>query len=99
MRPRLLAFLASACLALATSSAFAYTYEDTLTTIWRPLPNLPALVRPGDSFTVWANAPSTAGAWSASLGFGSLQIPLTSSGGGWQPTKGRWELSFTVPAG
>lgn len=97
MRPRALALLLPALLALAPAAARAYTYGDTLTTIWRPLPNLPALARPGDAFTVWANAPSGAGGWAASLQFGALNVPLAPAGGGWQAAKGRWELQFTVP--
>jgi len=50
----------------AAGSASAYTYGDTLTLIWKPLPNLPSFVRPGESFTVWANAPSSASGWAAS---------------------------------
>ena len=98
MRPRLLTPVWVVLLSLP-AIARAYTYGDTLTTIWRPLPNLPALARPGDAFTVWANAPSSASNWSASLEFGSLHVPLAATGGGWQPTRGRWELSFTVPPG
>lgn len=85
-------------LAILASPLHAWTYGDTLTTIWRPLPNLPALARPGDSFAVWADAPSSAGAWSASLQYGALNVPLVLSGGGWQATN-RWEFSFTVPLG
>ena len=86
-------------LAGAPHSARAWAFGDTLTTIMRPLPNLPVLVQPGAAFTVWAIAPSGAGAWTASLELGGLTVPLTPSGGGWQASKGRWELSFTVPAG
>src|SRR5689334_24066423 len=99
MRPRTLPALLLALALLAVSRpAAAYTYGDTLTTIMRPLPNLPALVQRGTAFTVWALAPSGAGNWSASLQLGALTVPLTPSGGGWQASKGRWELSFTVPA-
>jgi hypothetical protein len=84
-------------LLVAPRPAAAWTYGDTLTTIMRPLPNLPALVQRGSAFTVWALAPSAAGGWSASLQLGALTVPLTPSGGGWQASKGRWELSFTVP--
>src|SRR5262249_52946533 len=84
---------------LASVPVHAWTYGDTLTTIWRPLPNLPALARPGDTFTVWANAAPGAGNWAAALHFGALTVPLTAAGGGYQATKGRWELGFTVPGG
>jgi hypothetical protein len=86
-------------LILLPAAARAWTYGDTLTTIWRPLPNLPAIARPGDAITVWADAPSSVTGWSASLQFAALTVPLIPSGGGWQPTKGRWELLFTVPPG
>lgn len=103
MRPRHLVALVLCVLAplsiTAATPSHAYTYGDTLTVIWRPLPNVPALARPGDAVNVWANAPSGAGNWTASLQYGALSVPLALSGGGWQPTKGRWELAFTVPAG
>jgi hypothetical protein len=86
-------------LVAAPTAARAYSYGDTLTTIWRPLPNLPVIVRPGDTFTVWANAASGVSGWSASLQFAALTVPLTPAGGGYQASKGRWELQFTVPAG
>ena len=100
MRPRILACLLLALpLSSAPGPAAAWSYGDTLTTIMRPLPNLPVLVQRGTAFTVWALAPSSAGNWSASLQLGALTVPLVPSGGGWQASKSRWELSFTVPAG
>src|SRR5262249_10195373 len=50
MSLRRLALTTVAVLALMAKSAHGYTYGDTLTTIWRPLPNLPAMARPGDAF-------------------------------------------------
>ena len=100
MRPRTLAgLLLALTLSSAAAPAAAYTYGDTLTTIMRPLPNLPALVLPGGAFTVWALAPSNAGNWSAALQLGALTVPLAPNGGGWQASKGRFELSFAVPPG
>ncbi len=99
---RLRTLLASALLVACTmmpSISHAYTYGDTLTIILKPLPSLPALARPGDAFTVWANAPGGATGWGASLAYGALNVPLTAAGGAWQPTKGRWELTFSVPPG
>ena len=46
---------------------------------------------------MWANAPSAAGGWGASLRFGALGVGLLPAGGGWQPTRARWELGFVVP--
>jgi 3',5'-cyclic AMP phosphodiesterase CpdA len=100
MRTRILPpVLAGVLLSLAPAAAHAWTYGDTLTTILRPLPNLPALARPGDGVTVWADAGSGTTGWAATLLFGALRVPLAPAGGGWQPTKGRWELAFTVPPG
>ena len=90
--------LAGIALLPARPSA-AYTYGDTLTVIYRPLPNIPAIVRPSDSFTIWANAPSTATGFTASLHFSALTVPLIPSGGGWVPAQSRWELSYQVPSG
>ncbi len=100
MRLRILLFtLLLAAGAMAPSAARAWTYGDTLTVILRPLPSLPALARPGDSVTVWASAGSGATGWAAALQFGAVNVPLVPGTGAWQPTKGRWELAFTVPPG
>ena len=93
----ILALLAAAT--CAPSSASAWTWGDTLTTIWKPLPNIPALALPGDTIPVWANGPSSAIGWSAQLRYGSHVVPLLPAGGGWIANRGRWELGFTVPAG
>ena len=82
-----------------TGPARAYTYGDTLTLIWKPLPNLPSFVQPGQNLTVWANAPSSTSGWTASLRLASLEVPLTLAGGGWQPSLARWVLEFAVPSG
>ena len=90
MRPHLApAFLTALALATLATPARAWTYGDTLTVIERPLPNLPALARPGDLVTLWALAPSSAGSWSATLQLGALTVPLVPAGGGWQGTLGR----------
>lgn len=85
--------------ALSPAPAAAYSYGDTLTVIWRPLPNLPSLVSPGDTLTVWANAPSAASGWQAALRFASLEVPLAPAGGAYAPSRVRWELGFVVPPG
>lgn len=76
MRPRILALLIALATFAAPRPASALAYGDTLTTIMRPLPNLPALVQRGHAFTVWALAPSGASNWSASLQLGALTVPL-----------------------
>jgi hypothetical protein len=74
-----------------------YYGPDTLRVIWKPLATIPALVRPGDTLTVWANASSAPANWSATLGFGSLQVPLIPVTGTFQADLGWWVLGFQVP--
>ena len=93
------ALLLASLILLAPASVRAYTYGDTLTVVWRPLPNLPSFARPGDTLTVWANAPSSASSWSAGIQYAALDVPLLAAGGGWDAAKGRWELLFQVPPG
>jgi len=77
--------------------ASAWTYGDTLTVIWKPLPNLPTILRPGDVLTVWAHTSSGAAGWNASLRLGSLTYPLVSTNAVWDASLGWWVLSFQVP--
>src|SRR5260221_345823 len=77
--------------------ARAWTYGDTLTVVWKPLPTLPAIVRPGDTLAVWANAPSSATGWSASLRFGALTAPLAPSRGRLCAFHRRLELGACQP--
>jgi hypothetical protein len=93
------AALVVAAVLCAPAPALAWTYGDTLTTLWRPLPSLPALVRPGDTLTVWANAPSSVSGFGATLRFGSLDVPLAAAGGGYVASRARWELGFRIPPG
>jgi hypothetical protein len=79
--------------------AAAWTYGDTLTVIWKPLPNLPTILRPADTLTVWAKASSGASSWSAALRLGALSYPLAPAGGGWNSSCGWWVLGFAVPQG
>jgi hypothetical protein len=90
--------------ATSTESNYSCTYSnavyygpDTLRVIWKPLATLPALVRPGDTLTVWANAPGSAITWSATLGFGTLRVSLAPVSGGFDPSLGWWVLGFQVP--
>jgi hypothetical protein len=84
---------------LLPTQAHAWAWGDTLTTIWKPLPNLPQLARPGDTVQVWANAPSNVTGWSANLLYGDVEVALPAAGGGWQAARQRWELGVVVPAG
>ena len=88
----------AACLSLAVAaSAQTYTIGDTLTTIQKPLPNIPSLVLPGQTLAINCDAsPGTTG-WTASLRRGGLDIPLTLDGASYDPTTLWWTLSATVP--
>jgi hypothetical protein len=89
--------LVLALLAALPAPAHAWDRGDTLTVIWRPLPNLPAIVRPGDDLTVWANARFDAGGWNAALQLGPSRFPLVRTSGGWDPSLGWWVLGFVIP--
>jgi hypothetical protein len=91
--------IAFACLAhfLVASAAFAYAPGDTLTVILKPLPNIPSFVQPGGNVAVWANAPSSATSWSASIAQGVNTQPLSLVSATYEPTLVRWNLVFQVP--
>jgi hypothetical protein len=91
--------IALALLVTLHRPASAWTFGDTLTVIWKPLPNLPTILRPGDTLTVWAKASSTASNWDAALRLGTLSYPLAPAGGGWDSSYGWWVLGFSVPQG
>jgi hypothetical protein len=97
MRRRLTLLATLLLLAACGRPAAAYTWGDTLTVIWRPLPNVPAFAVPGGTLPVWARAPAGATGWSASLMLGSIVKPLTYAGGSYESTTGTWSLSFTLP--
>jgi hypothetical protein len=99
MRRTVLLLLLAASLFALPDTAHAWAWGDTLTVIWKPLPNIPSFARSGDTLTVWANAAPAAGAWSANLRRGTHTYGLLPAGGGWQPTLGRWVLNFQVPPG
>jgi hypothetical protein len=94
----LLARIAVAALLACPGVARAFTYGDTLTTIWRPLPNLPAIHVPSETLTVWATAPSNASGWGATLVRGTLSYPLPAGALAYDATYQRWNLEFALPA-
>lgn len=79
--------------------AFAFTYGDTLTTIWRPLVNVPAIHAAGETLVVWANAPSSATGWGASLRRGSISYALAPAQTQYDALYQRWHLRFALPSG
>jgi hypothetical protein len=83
--------------AMAPAPARAFTYGDTLTTIWRPLVNLPAIHTPAETLLVIANAPSGASGWAASLRHGTIALPLAAASLGYDGVYQRWNLRFLLP--
>lgn len=70
---------------------------DTLTVIQRPLVNIPALVRPGDTLTIECEAaPGTTG-WAAALGRGSADIPLSIASATYDASTLWWTIEAEVP--
>src|SRR5262249_3286895 len=67
-----------------------YYGRDTLRVIWKPLATIPEFVRPGDTLTVWANAPAVPTNWSAMLGFGALSVPLVPALSSFRSDLGWW---------
>jgi hypothetical protein len=71
---------------------------DTLTVIQRPLLNIPALVRPGDTLVINCDAiPATTG-WTAQLQYGLTQFPLTILSSSYDATTLWWSLSAEIPS-
>ncbi|MCK4414833.1 MAG: metallophosphoesterase [Candidatus Eisenbacteria sp.] len=70
---------------------------DTLTVIQRPLLNIPALVRPGDTLQIECAAdPATIG-WAAQLEYGQILLPLEIAGAFYDPATLWWTLEACVP--
>lgn len=95
--PRIVLAIAALGLA-APQGAAAFTYGDTLTTIWRPLINLPAIHTPAETLAILANAPSSATGWMATLRHGTIAYPLTSASLAYDATYQRWNLRYRLPA-
>jgi hypothetical protein len=70
---------------------------DTLTVIQRPLLNIPALVRPGDTLIIECDAdPATTG-WAAQLQYELTQVPLTILSSSYDATTLWWSLFAEIP--
>lgn len=97
------AILALALTALLSSSipAAAQTFPlgDELTTIQRPLLNIPAFARPGDTFPIECEAPSSTTGWQAELIHEAKTIPLDISSASYDASTLWWTLQAEVPSG
>ena len=92
-----LALIVLLALATAPASAQTYTLGDTLTVIQRPLLNIPALVRPGDTLEISCAADPTTTGWAASLRFGALDVPLSVTASSYDASTTWWTVQATVP--
>lgn len=71
---------------------------DTLTLIMRPLLNIPEIVEQDAVFTAWADAPPTAGDWSAALLREGLRQELAVESAAFDAAEQWWRLELRAPA-
>ena len=79
------------------ASRAAIPIGDTLTVIQRPLLNIPAIVREGDTLHIQCDADPAANGWEARLIYGPLEVPLEGCGSAYDPTTLWWTVSARVP--
>ncbi|MCD4690434.1 metallophosphoesterase [bacterium] len=72
---------------------------DTLTTVMRPILSVPAIVTPGQSFTIEAIASPTTSDCSAELRLGGLAYELGIWNTNYSHAHERWFMSASVPSG
>ncbi len=82
-----------------SASAQTFPLGDELTTIQRPLLNIPAFARPGDTFPIECDAPSGTSSWAAELVHENQVVPLTIQSASYSASTLWWTLQATVPAG
>lgn len=70
---------------------------DTLTTIMRPLLNIPAILAPGDTLAIECSAGPATVDWAASLLRGTRVLDLPLLGASYDPTTLWWRLRALVP--
>jgi hypothetical protein len=70
---------------------------DTLTVIQRPLLNIPAFVKPGDTLVIECDADPTAFDWVAELVRNHATVPLDIAGSAYDPLGLQWMISAVVP--
>jgi Calcineurin-like phosphoesterase/Bacterial Ig domain len=70
---------------------------DTLTVIQRPILNIPAIVRPGDTLTIECEATPGVLGWTAELLRGSTRLPLEITVSTYDPATLWWSLAARVP--
>ncbi len=89
--------LATASFGAAPSLGQTWALGDALTTIQRPLPNIPSFVMVGDHLHVTCVAPSNTTDWTVHLERGGLDIPVTVTGADWDPQTLLWTVSGPMP--
>jgi predicted phosphodiesterase/archaellum component FlaG (FlaF/FlaG flagellin family) len=84
-------------LAAVAAPASAIPIGDTLTVIQRPLLNIPAIVRPGDTLTIECEASAGTSGWAAELIHDQIQIPITVLDSDYDPSTLWWEVQALTP--
>ncbi|HVP58722.1 MAG TPA: metallophosphoesterase [bacterium] len=85
-------------IAVLGSSVQGWCAGDTLTVIQRPLLNIPAIVRAGDTLNIQCEAPSGTSNWAAELIHGKSLVPLAVLESTYDPSTLWWDLKARVPA-
>ncbi|MFH1842713.1 MAG: metallophosphoesterase, partial [bacterium] len=70
---------------------------DVLTTIQRPLLNIPAIVTPGQTFEISCDADPAATGWSAELRHGPTVVPLAITGASYDASTLWWTMNAELP--
>jgi hypothetical protein len=82
---------------LDAGSSGGFAIGDTITTIQRPLVNIPALVLSGDILEInCAAAPTTTG-WQAEISYGTITIPLSTLVANYDASTEWWTLTVVMP--
>ena len=70
---------------------------DTLTVIQRPLINIPAIIRSGDTLDIECDADGQTSGWAAKLIYDQIQIPLQIVSSSYDPATLWWSISAVIP--
>jgi predicted phosphodiesterase len=82
---------------LSGSSGCDTPQADTVTTIQRPLLNIPAIVSSGETLHIECFAPETTTNWDASLYFENIAVDLTITQSDYNTNLNKWTLQALMP--
>ncbi|MFO7897282.1 MAG: metallophosphoesterase [Candidatus Cloacimonadales bacterium] len=75
----------------------ALAIGDTLTTIQRPILNVPEIITPYEEFEIWCVAAEATENWQASLHYGDYQLDLQLNDSSYDADFQRWVLQAAAP--